>query len=369
MVIRGLSFYNTTTDNKWSFVNSSWQTNRENYLFENIEFDDTFGNIGKINYTSNFITFRGLKKRIGTTTERIKKFYSLPVPLNYQFSSQNSAKVKLSGQIGVRDGNSIVFHDCLLGDNISATIDIYSNYVEMVGVKFVNPLHDHALKSPRGNHIYIHDSSFELNYEKKLMEGSGYWNPTFFTHEITNGDKISLRKNYHFKNLKFKRKFQTILVEKNGTVTSYCESEPFTIYDEREKRQNNVSGDMVWENISFEGYSEEHQVVGYPNVQTGEGYEALNYTNYDALPAQMKANNNNSHGTYSVDIQSKDGTSKLDRSGVYSWGNSKDGHIDYPRDNRLFIGDKQESISKPYVKMYSSSVKDVYNSKIQATTP
>ena len=270
----------------------------------------------------------------------------------------------MAGQIGVREGNSVVFHDCLLGDNISATIDIYSNYVEIVGVKFINPLHDHSIKTPSGNHIYIHDSSFTLNYEKKLLEGSGYWNPTFFTHEIS-GENTSLRKNYHFKNLKFKRKFQTILVEKNGTVRSYCESEPFTIYDEREKRKNNVSGDMVWENISFEGYSEKHQVVGYPNVQqTDEEYEALNYTNYDALSAQMKSDNNNSHGTYSVDIQSKDGTSKLDRSGVYSWGKNRDGRIDYPRDNRLFMGDKQEAISKPYIKMNASSVKDIYNSKI-----
>ncbi|HIP12050.1 MAG TPA: hypothetical protein EYG73_04930 [Arcobacter sp.] len=364
VVVRGISFYNETKDNKWGLFYANGSINRENYLFENIEFDDTFGAIGKRNYNSNFITFRGLKKRIGKTTERINKFFTVPIPLNYQFHTQNSDNIELAGQIGVRKGNSVVFHDCELGDNISATIDIYSNYVEIVGVKFINPLHDHAIKNPQGNHLYIHDSSFELRYEKKIIEGTGYWSPTFFTHEITAESTISLRKNYHFKNVTFKRVFQTILGIRNGIETAYVESEPFTIYDENEKRINNISGDMIWEDIFFEGYSAEHEIVGYPNVQTAEGYKALNYTNHIAQSAQMKAGNNNSHGSYEVAIAEQQNTSKEDVTGVYSWGNRQDGTIDYPRDNRLFIGTKLEATSKPYIQMYSSSMKESYNSKL-----
>ena len=364
VVVRGISFYNRTRDNKWGLFHANGSVNRENYLFENIEFDDVFGAIGKNGYSSNFITFRGLKKRIGNTTKRIKNNFKIPVPIGYQFYSGNNDNVKLAGQIGIREGSSVVVHDCLLGDNVSATLDIYSNYVEIVGVKFINPLHDHAIKAPNGNHLYIHDSSFELNYNTKLIEDSGYWNPTFITHEITNEDKISLRKSYHFKNLKFIRKYKKILVVKNGIKIAYVESEPFTIYDESKKRQNNVSGDVVWENISFEGYSKEHQVVGYSNVQTKEGYEALNYTNFMAKPAQMKLNNKNLHGTYKVMIQQRSGTSKEDKSGVYSWGDNKNLDIDFPRDNRLFIGSKQQSRDKEYILMKMSSMKSRYLEKL-----
>ena len=216
IVVRGISFYNKTRDNKWGLFYANGACNRENYLFENIEFDDVFGAIGKNGYSSNFMTFRGLKKRIGNTTNRIKSNFKTPVPIGYQFYSGNKDNVKLAGQIGIREGNSVVIHDCILGDNISATLDIYSNYVEIVGAEFINPLHDHAIKAPNGNHLYIHDSSFELNYNTKLIEDSGYWNPTFITHEISNREKNSLRKCYHFKNLKFIRKYKKISVLKNG---------------------------------------------------------------------------------------------------------------------------------------------------------
>jgi len=364
IVMRGFSFYNETEDNKWGLFHANGSVDRENYLFENIEFDDTFGAIGKGNYNSNFITFRGLKKRIGNTTKRINKFFNPPVPLNYQFYTQNSENIVLAGQIGVRKGNSVVFHDCELGDSISATIDIYSNYVEIVGVKFINPLHDHSIKNPQGNHLYIHDSLFELKYSRKIIEGSGYWNPTFFTHEITDNSTISLRKNYHFKKLIFKRDSKIIIGVKNGIETAYVESEPFTIYDETEKRKNNVSGDMVWENISFEGYSSKHQIVGFPNVQTREGYEALNYTEFAAKTAQIKAGNNNSHGNYEIFIQKKESSSKEDITGVYSWGNKTNGTIDYPRDNRGFVGSKSEATNKPYIQMHSSTNKNYYNQKV-----
>ncbi len=360
VVVRGISFYNKTKDNKWGLFHSNGSFNRENYLFENIEFDDIFGTIGKNGYSSNFITLRGLKKRIGNTTKRIKDNFKIPIPIGYQFYSGNQKNVKLAGQIGIREGNGVVIHDCILGDNISATLDIYSNYVEIVGVKFINPLHDHAIKAPKGNHLYIHDSSFELNYNMKLIEDSGYWNPTFITHEITNEDRISLRKCYHFKNLKFIRKYKKISALKDGVKIDYIESEPFTIYDESKKRHNNVSGDVVWENISFNGYSKEHQVVGYPNVQIKEGYEALNYTNFVAKPAQMKLNNKNLHGTYKINIQQRVGSSKEDKSGVYSWGANKNFDIDYPRDNRLFVGSKQKSRVKDYILLKKSTVKDSY---------
>jgi len=365
VVVRDISFYNETEDNKWILFHANGSTNRENYLFENIEFDDVFGAIGKSNYTTNFITFRGLKKRIGNTSQRIKNNFNLPVPRNYDFYWNNKDNVSLVGQIGVREGNSVVFHDCELGDAVSATIDIYSNYVEIVGVKFVDPLYDHSIKSPKGNHLYIHDSKFELTYDTKLIEGSGYWSPTFFTHETTNEKSISLRKNYHFKNLEFKRKYKIISAIKNDIKTEYIESEPFTIYDEYNFRNDNVSGDMIWENISFEGYSSEHEVVGYPNVQTAEGYKALNYTNYLGVQAQMKSGNNNRHGTYLIDIEKREGSSRLDNSGVYSWGNKQDGTIDFPRDNRLYDGNKSIAIQKPYIRMYLSTEKNTYNQRLE----
>jgi len=363
VVVRGISFYNETRDNKWGLFHANGARDRENYLFEDIEFDDVFGTIGMDSHLSNFITFRGLKKRIGNTTKRIKNNFQIPIPIGYQFYSNNQDNVELAGQIGVRQGNSVVFHDCILGDNMSATLDIYSNYVEIVGVRFVNPLHDHAIKTPNGNHLYIHDSSFELNYKTKLIEGSGYWSPTFFTHEVSNKDKNSLRKNYHFKNLKFSRKHKKISLIKNNIKIDFIESEPFTIYDERTIRKNNVSGDMVWENISFEGYSEKHKVLGYPNVQTKEGYEALNYTKLIAKPAQMKANNNDAHGSYHVNIQKKTKSSKEDRTGVYSWGNDKNDKIDYPRNNRLFSAHKVQSKLRPYILMNVSTMKKQYLNK------
>ncbi|HIP26235.1 MAG TPA: hypothetical protein EYG80_01085 [Flavobacteriaceae bacterium] len=349
VVVSEISFFNKTRDNKWGLFHANGSVNRENYLFENIEFDDVFGAIGKNGYLSNFITFRGLKKRIGNTTKRIKDNFKIPIPISYQFYSLNSDNVELSGQIGIREGNSVVFHDCVLGDNISATLDIYNNYVEVVGVRFVNPLYDHAIKMPRGNHLYIHDSSFELNYKTKIIEGSGYWNPTFITHEITNENTISLRKNYHFKRLTFKRKYKEIIAMKNGLKVVYIESEPFSIYDESVRRQNNISGDMVWENISFEGYSKKHQVLGYPNVKISDGYEALNYTDLVVKSAQIKAENNNLHGSYKLPIESRKKSSKEDITGVYSWGNKKNGTIDFARDNRLFLGKKLLSIKQEYI--------------------
>ena len=105
--------------------------------------------------------------------------------------------------------------------------------------------------------------------------------------------------------------------------------------------------------------------MGYPNVQTNEGYEALNYTDFSSKSAQMKEGNNDSHGNYEVYVQDKDGSSKQDITGVYSWGNKTDGTIDYPRDNRLFVGDKSEANNQPYVKMVSSSSKDSYNKKLE----
>jgi hypothetical protein len=363
VVVRGISFYNETKDNKWGLFHANGGRDRENYLFENIEFDDVFGAIGKSSHLSNFITFRGLKKRIGNTTKRIKSNFQIPIPIRYQFYSDNQDNVALSGQLGIRQGNSVVVHDCVLGDNISATIDIYANYVEVVGVKFINPLHDHAIKAPNGNHLYLHDSSFELNYKMKLMEGSAYWNPTFFTHEVTEGKEVSLRKNYHFKNLTFIRKYKKISLMKHNIKVDFIESEPFTIYDEEKMRKNNVSGDMVWENIFFKGYSPKHQIVGYPNVQTKEGYDALNYTSFIAKSAQMKSNN--SYGSYSVEVQQKMRSSKRDKTGVYSWGMDGSHTIDYPRDNRLFRGSKLKSNEKPYILMNVSTTKNSYLNKIK----
>ncbi|MCF6356823.1 MAG: hypothetical protein L3J54_03370, partial [Draconibacterium sp.] len=156
VVIRDISFYNETTDNKWGLIRGTdWHSAiRENFLFENIEFDDSFGAFGVgadpdvCKY--NFITLRGLRKRIGNTTQRINDNYTTPVPNDYQFSSMNDEGIKLAAQIGIRYGNSLVIHDCEVGDNISATIDTYSNYIEIVGVSFTDPLHDHSIKCPQG---------------------------------------------------------------------------------------------------------------------------------------------------------------------------------------------------------------------------
>jgi hypothetical protein len=346
VVLRDISFYNETKDNKWGLIHSNGNHNRENYLFENIEFDDVFGAIGKKGKLSNFVTFRGLQKRIGNTTHRIYKHFNLPLSINYQFASQNKEHIELAGQLGVRDGHGIVFHDCVLGDNISATIDIYSNYVEIVGVKFIDPLLDHSLKAPAGNHLYIHDSKFELNYTKKLIDNN-YWNPTFFTHE---GKSLT---NYHFKNLTFKRTGKIF-----NDKFEFTESEPFMLYD---NRKENVSGDVVWENINFQGYTKTHQVLGYSNVQTHQGYEAINYTNFKGLPAQLKLGNNNSRGNYSLKIKKGVKTSKKESKGVYSWGKTQYGIIDYPRNNRIFLGSKQEAYTKPYILMKYSTIKNSYN--------
>jgi hypothetical protein len=352
VVLRDISFYNETKDNKWGLIHSNGNYNRENYLFENIEFDDVFGAIGKTGYLSSFITLRGLRKRIGNTTQRINQHFTVPVPSNYQFAwtSTNTEQIELAGQIGVRDGNSVVFHDCILGDNISATIDIYSNYIEIVGVDFIDPLYDHSIKSPNANHLYIHDSTFDLTYTHKIIDNS-YWNPTFFSHE--GGTLI----NYHFKNLNFKRAGKVF----NKTV-EFVESEPFMLYD---NRPENVSGDLVWENISFQGYTTEHQVLGYSNVQTDKGYEAINYTNFQTLPAQLKQNNNNSRGNFDINVTQSDKSSKQEIKGVYSWGQNKYGMIDYPRDNRLFSGNKQNAYTQPYILMQYSTVKNTYNSLLQ----
>ena len=359
VVVRGISFYNETSDNKWGLFHSNGSRDRENYLFENIEFDDTFGAIGKKPYNSNFITFRGLRKRIGNTTQRINDNFTVPVPNAYQFHGMNDDNVTLAGQVGMRTGNSVVFHDCELGDAISATIDIYNNYIEMVGISFIDPLHDHSVKCPNANHLYIHDCTFNLRYSQSIMQDGGHWNPTFFTHE---GGQLA---NYHFKNLELTRAHQQITaISKSGTTITYVESEPFMIYD---NRANNISGDMVWENISFNGYSSEHQVVGYPYVQAKRGFQAINYTSFVAKSAQMRSGNSNWRGNYTVTVDNRSGTSKEDIAGVYSWGQKTDGSIDFPRDNRTFNGTKTEMENQPYVKMKRSTVKTIYNARLIPT--
>ena len=349
VVLRDFSFYNETKDNKWSLLRGTdWSsTRRENFLFENIEFDDSFGSLGVrpgCNY--NFVTFRGLRKRIGNTTSRIEANYDIPVPGIYQFICKNYDNIQLSGQLIMRIGNSVVFHDCVLGDNISATIDINNNYIEIVGVSFIDPLHDHSLKSPNANHLYIHDSKFELTYTDKIF--NSYYNPTFFTHA---GGGLA---NYHFKNLTFTRAGQ---IRRNGKT--FRESEPFTLYD---NRANNRSGDMVWENIQFSGY--DNQIVGYPNVQSNLGFQAINYTGFTGCQAQLKSHN---APAFTVAIEKRTGNSKTDVTGVYSWGQKTDGSIDFPRDNRTFNGTKSEMESQPYVRMYNATVKTIYNKRL--TTP
>ncbi len=355
IAIRDLSFYNETKDNKWGFIRATdWHSaTRENFLLENIEYDDFFGSIGVggaadvCNY--NFITLRGLRKRIGNTTNRIKANYDIPVPSSYQFPGSNDEHIELAGQIGIRGGNSVVFHDCIVGDNISATIDIYNNYIEMVGIKFIDPLHDHSVKCPRANHLYIHDSDFELTYSDKIINNN-YYNPTFFTHQGGDGYLA----NYHFKNLSFTRAGQ---ISNNGTPL--VESEPFTLYD---NRPNNVSGDMVWENIEFSGYN--NQIVGYPYVQTKKGFEAINYTDFTAREAQLKSHQ---MASFKVSIEQRTGNSKEDITGVYSWGQKTDGSIDFPRDNRSYTGTKSEMENQPYVTMNRATVKKIYNARLIPT--
>ncbi len=353
IVIRDISFYNETKDNKWGFIRATdWHSaTRENFLLENIEYDDFFGALGVGGADDvckyNFITYRGLRKRIGNTTARIKANYTIPVPSSYQFPGSNDEHICLAGQIGIRAGNSVVIHDCIVGDNISATIDIYNNYIEMVGIKFIDPLHDHSVKCPRANHLYIHDSEFELTYSDKIINNS-YYNPTFFTHE---GGYLA---NYHFKNLSFTRAGQ---ISNNGA--QLVESEPFTLYD---NRPNNASGDMVWENIQFKGYN--HQIVGYPYVQTTKGFEAINYTDFTAREAQLKSHQT---ATFKVNIEHRTGNSKEDITGVYSWGQKTDGSIDFPRDNRSYTGTKSEMENRPYVKMNRATVKKIYNARLIPT--
>jgi len=353
IVVKDVSFYNETKDNKWRFMRGTdWHSEaRENFLMENIEYDDTFGALG-VSATEgcsyNFVTYRGLRKRIGNTTNRINANYTTPVPVTYQFNSQNSENINLAAQIGIRTGNSVVFHDCVVGDNISATIDVYNNYVEMVGMSFIDPLHDHSVKCPSANHLYIHDSEFELTYSDKIIDND-YYNPTFFTHE---GGCLA---NYHFKDLSFSRAGQI-----SNNSSQLVESEPFTLYDNRD---NNVSGDMVWENIAFSGY--DNEIVGYPNVQTGDEFQAINYTPFTAREAQLKSGY---MANFSVNIEQRTGTSEGDITGVYSWGQSTDGSIDFPRNNKCFKGTKSEMENKPYVEMHNATVKDFYNKRLAPST-
>ncbi|MCK5788823.1 MAG: hypothetical protein KAH32_07480, partial [Chlamydiia bacterium] len=302
VVLRDFSFYNETKDNKWHLLRGTdWNSaRRENFLFENIKFDDTFGAFGvKPGCSYNFVTFRGLRKRIGNTTDRITDNYSTPVPNSYQFPSMNNENVKLAGQLGMRVGNGVVIHDCVVGDNISATLDLYNNYMELVGVSLIDPLHDHSIKCPDGNHLYVHDSQFELTYANKIIDNS-YYNPTFFTHE---GGVLA---NYHFKNMSFTRAGQ---ISNNGTLL--VESEPFTLYD---NRANNISGDVVWENIQFSGY--DNQIVGFSNVQTDSGFQAINYTSFTGRVAQIKQEGTTADFTVAIDTRT--GNSQTDVTGVYS---------------------------------------------------
>jgi len=356
IVLRGFSFYNETADHKWKMLYAANHNSNdvgENFLVENVEFDDTFGAFGSKKAPVNFITLRGLRKRIGSTTQRILDNYETPIPSNYQFARQNNDNIELAGQIGIRDGNSVVIHDCILGDNISATIDTYSNYIEIVGTSFIDPLHDHSIKMPHGNHLYIHDSSFELRYTKKIIDSGTYWNPTFFTHEgFKAGDGYP---NYHFKNLSFTRAGEITNFKydaNHGTV--YLESEPFMLYN---NRVANVSGDMVWENIEF--YNYEHKIVGFANVQLKKGFKAINYTNHTARVASMKAFYQTPD--FTLEIEQRTGNARDDLTGVYSWGQKTDKTIDYPRDNRAFGGNKSDLESQAYVQMLYATVKDYYN--------
>ena len=354
VAIRELSFHNETNNTRWTFLYAVDHTDggvRENFLFENIEFDDSFGAVGGSSggTTSgsdfNFITLRGLRKRIGHTSAMIRDNFTIPVPTNYQFLSQNSDGVHLAGQVGVRRGNSAVIHDCVLGDNISATLDIYSNYVEIVGTQFIDPLHDHSIKAPNGNHLFIHDNSFELNYTERLIRGGAYWLPTFLTHE---GGTLT---NYHLRTMDFSRA---------GTIyedgSALPEGEVFQIYG---NRPTTVSGDMVWEDITFSGY--EHEFVGYPNVQTDSGFQAINYTPYAGHPAQPKAAEDRGMPDFAVTIDRRSSSSRADVAGVYAWGRRRDGRIDYARENRTFRGTREGMESQPYVVMQNASVRDFYN--------
>ena len=358
MAIRDLSFHNETANTRWSFLYAVDHADggvRENFLFENIEFDDTFGAVGGSSGSTtsgsdfNFITLRGLRKRVGHTSALIRDNFTIPVPANYQFLSQNSDGVHLAGQIGIRRGNSVVIHDCILGDNVSATLDIYSNYVEIVGTQFFDPLYDHSIKAPNGNHLYIHDSSFELTYTERLIEGGAFWMPTFMTHE--GGTLV----NYHIRGMQFRRA---------GTIyedgVALPEGEVFQIYD---NRPDNISGDMVWEDVSFSDY--ENQYVGYPNVQTNLGFQALNYTPFEGHPAQAKAIEDRGNPDFSVTIEDRAGSSQADLTGVYSWGQRRDGTIDFPRNNRTFRGTKEDMESSPYVLMQNASVRDFYNNLLR----
>ncbi len=355
VAIRNLSFYNETNNTRWSFLYAVDHTDggvRENFLFENIEFDDSFGAVGGASGGTtagsdfNFITLRGLRKRLGHTSAMIRANFTIPVPTNYQFLSQNSDGVHLAGQVGIRRGNSTVIHDCILGDNISATLDIYNNYVEIVGTQLIDPLHDHSIKNPNGNHLYVHDSSFDLTYTERLIRGGAYWMPTFLTHE---GGALA---NYHLRGILFTRA---------GTIfedgVAIPEGEVFQLYN---NRPDNVSGDMVWEDISFSGY--DNEIVGYPNVQRELGFQAINYTLFEARPGQSKAIEDRGNPDFSVEVDKRSGSSREDLTGVYSWGARSDGTIDFPRENRTFRGSKAETESRPYVMMHNASVSSFYNS-------
>lgn len=358
VVLRDFSFHNETSTTRWTLIYSADHADgavRENFLFENIEFDDSFGAIGSSSGSGtgggdfSFITLRGLRKRIGHTSAMIRDNYAVPVPTNYQFLDQNSDGVHLAGQVGVRRGNSVVIHDCVLGDNISATLDTYTNYIEIVGTRFVDPLHDHSIKSPNGNHLYVHHSAFELQYTERLIRGGAYWLPTFYTHE---GGTLT---NYHFRELRFER---AGVIFEDGVALP--EGEVFQIYG---NRPTNVAGDMVWEAISFSGY--DNTIVGFPNVQTDLGFQAINYTSFEGRPAQSKLIEDRGNPDFSVAIDRRTGSSRQDLVGVYSWGARLDGTIDYPRDNRAFRGTKSETESRPYVEMRNASVRTFYNAALR----
>lgn len=67
---------------------------------------------------------------------------------------------------------------------------------------------------------------------------------------------------------------------------------------------------------------------------------------------------------FSVDVDTRSGGSGEDLTGVYSWGERRDGSIDFPRDNRTFFGTKSEMEAQPYVQMIHASVGEHYNARL-----
>ena len=383
-------------DNRWMlWKGRSRGHGMENLLFENIKTDSMFSPSGATDagdFKDRYFTIRGVEKTVGSTVNKLKalitKYGNIQtfndgtpglMENNVQFCSNPYNKkntpwyldedearcIRMSEQLALAEVNSVVVHNCKLGETVSATIDFYGNYIELVGNEFRDVQYDHIMKNPGGNHIYMHDNLYYLdkNYHRQYIV-NGSWNPSLFRLEQVDNNQ---RQSMHFKNLTLKQKerfnifwpykrkdnmqFSKVIQNRFGGFPAFSVYAEFTKDDSTTAIHDNKSGDLIWENISFEGVIPKE--YGFTNVQTDEGWQAIvynkksgeridsafqkdatrdgNFSNNDPMD-QISYYDDRLVGENKI-VEERSGSSMADITGVYSWGQWSDGYIDFARDN------------------------------------